>query len=248
MKKTGFVLIPGGGMGSWIWEPLVPRLHLPVLAPDKRSEEEDPVRLFKTVSVLDCARYLCRLIDDAGFTSVILVGHSGSGILLPDIIRIIPDKIIHTVYISASIPGEGESALDMLPFFPRILNHIGFLMMGVRKVTETSPNEKMTRKYFCNDCNEETVRFFLEHGVRTEPRALAYNKVSRKNVPEVSATFIRLLKDKCASLALQDRMIRNLGHCNVVDIDAGHMVMLSQPDELARRLNGLIPSSFPHSV
>ena len=53
----------------------------------------------------------------------------------------------------------------------------------------------------------------------------------------VPTTYVKLLQDQSVPPEMQDKMIRNLGAPNVVVIDAGHNVMISQPEALARFLN-----------
>jgi hypothetical protein len=49
----------------------------------------------------------------------------------------------------------------------------------------------------------------------------------------VPRTYIKLLRDRTIRPAQQDRMIANLGDAHVLQLDAGHDAMLSQPAELA---------------
>ena len=59
-------------------------------------------------------------------------------------------------------------------------------------------------------------------------------------VPEdLPRTYVRLLQDASLTVATQDQMIANLGGAEVVDLDAGHMAMISQPAALASLLNAL---------
>jgi hypothetical protein len=49
---------------------------------------------------------------------------------------------------------------------------------------------------------------------------------------------VRLLRDASITPDAQYKMIANLGTVNVVDLDAGHMAMISDPQGLATILNG----------
>ena len=53
-------------------------------------------------------------------------------------------------------------------------------------------------------------------------------------------TWIRTLQDLIVPAAKQTRFAHNVGPCSVVDIDAGHMCMVSQPATLAGLLNGIV--------
>ena len=47
-------------------------------------------------------------------------------------------------------------------------------------------------------------------------------------------------KDKGLSVQLQDKMIKNLNAQKVVELDSGHLPMISQPKELSEILNNFI--------
>ena len=50
---------------------------------------------------------------------------------------------------------------------------------------------------------------------------------------------MRLTLDASLSLETQNQMIKNLGDVDVVNLDSGHMAMISHPEELAGILNKL---------
>jgi hypothetical protein len=92
---------------------------------------------------------------------------------------------------------------------------------------------------FCNDMDRAQTASTLARlvpealGVLAEPADLTG---LRHPIPR---TYVRLTLDASLSLDTQDRMIKNLGEVDAVDLDAGHMAMISQPRELADLLNGL---------
>ena len=56
---------------------------------------------------------------------------------------------------------------------------------------------------------------------------------------QIPCTYVRLLRDARLTLDAQDRMAANLGEVRIVDLDAGHMAMISRPAELAAILEAL---------
>jgi hypothetical protein len=92
---------------------------------------------------------------------------------------------------------------------------------------------------FCNDMDEDQVASTLSRmvpesvGVLSEPSDLTG---LRQPIPR---TYIRLLRDASISLEVQNQMIENLGQADVVDLDAGHMAMISRPRDLADIINAL---------
>jgi hypothetical protein len=97
---------------------------------------------------------------------------------------------------------------------------------------------------FCNDMDEQHARFVLDR-TGTEAAGILAEPVSRVGIrPELPKTFVKLLRDQSLPPDTQDMLIEHLrdspgGEVDVVTIDAGHDVMISQPKELADVLNRL---------
>jgi hypothetical protein len=62
--------------------------------------------------------------------------------------------------------------------------------------------------------------------------------VSRRGTPEIPTTYIRLTRDRAMTRRLVDRQIAAYDlPLDVVELDAGHDVMVSHPRELGALLN-----------
>jgi hypothetical protein len=59
----------------------------------------------------------------------------------------------------------------------------------------------------------------------------------------VSRSWVRPLQDAIVTPEEQLRFAGNVGNCPVVDIDAGHMCMISKPGTLAALLDGFARKS-----
>ena len=55
----------------------------------------------------------------------------------------------------------------------------------------------------------------------------------------VPMTYVKLMQDTILSPSLQDEIIATLGSAEVVELEAGHDAMVSQPEALAGLLNDL---------
>ena len=81
---------------------------------------------------------------------------------------------------------------------------------------------------------------------RRRPRAFA-DAVTRVGIPpELPKTYVRLARDQALTPEDQDRQIENLraspgGEVRVVELDTGHMVMISAPEALAAVLAEVAP-------
>lgn len=77
--SQGFVLLPGAGLSAWLWTELVPLLAAPAAAA-RRLEDESPEGRARA-SFTDLVSYATKQIDETGWDRVVLVGHSGAGLI-----------------------------------------------------------------------------------------------------------------------------------------------------------------------
>ena len=92
---------------------------------------------------------------------------------------------------------------------------------------------------FCNDMDHDQTAFTLERLVPEADLVITEPVDLRGLQNPIPRTYIRLLRDASIIPAAQDKMITNLGGAEVIDLDAGHMEMISQPTQLADMLNAL---------
>ena len=107
------VLVHGGGFGASCWDPLLPHVDGPVLAVDMPGRGRRPADL-RTVTVDDFTAAVVDEIVAADLHDVLLVGHSMAGITLPRVAEAIPERLRRLVFVSCTVPAEGESILDTL--------------------------------------------------------------------------------------------------------------------------------------
>jgi pimeloyl-ACP methyl ester carboxylesterase len=186
-----------------------------------------------------------RDVDAAGFERFVLVGHSMGGLTISEVAGRVPDRVEHLVYVSCMVPPEGASAIEALPEDLRARTR-----EAVEEARQGGDNpiggldEQTTRTMFCNDMDEQHARFVLDR-TGTEAAGILAEPVSRVGIrPELPKTFVKLLRDQSLPPDTQDMLIEHLrdspgGEVDVVTIDAGHDVMISQPKELADVLNRL---------
>jgi pimeloyl-ACP methyl ester carboxylesterase len=232
----GFVLIHGGGLGPWVWDRVIPLLNLPALAVNRTGNTNQNINL-KKLTIANCAGFVKTEIEKTGFQRVIVVGHSIGGVIAPEVAAQLPDRIAHLVFIAANIPPEGKRPLDILPLMPRLMNRLVIELQDLGISMPRGQVENVIRNTLCNDTEEETLQWVLSHNISPEPRALAFERISRANVPDLPCTFIKLLQDRTLSLEAQDQMVENLGGAHVLTLDTGHTAMVSRPKALAQLLN-----------
>ena len=96
--------------------------------------------------------------------------------------------------------------------------------------------EQFFRHMFCNDMDEATTQWLLDN-LGPEPPAALITPVSRKELPQsIPITYVLLTKDQALPPEAQRQILRNVGAPEVVELDSGHDVMISHPQELAEVL------------
>jgi pimeloyl-ACP methyl ester carboxylesterase len=231
-----FVLIHGGAHGAWCWSPLVPFLEAPALAVDLPGRGTRPGDLEK-LTAADFAASVVADIERNGLTDVILVGHSMAGVTLPRVADRIPDRLERLVFVSCSVPRDGETVISLLD--PEI-REMAAQQMGA--TFSTGFTEDIATQMFCNDMDDVQTKFVLDHigaeapGIVTEPIDLSG---LRHPIPR---TYVRLLQDGSLSQDVQSQCIAALGEVEEVVLDTGHNVMVSSPEKLAAVLNRYLES------
>jgi len=84
-NNLGFVLLPGGGMSSWVWRDLIPNLKKPSVAVDYRLPANTQ-EARQSATIRDCTDHIINQIERNKLERVILVGHSGAGVLAQDLL------------------------------------------------------------------------------------------------------------------------------------------------------------------
>ena len=148
----------------------------------------------------------------------------------------IPERLERLVFLSSAVPPNGTRIFDLLdPEVQTMANE----MEGSR-VHSSGFTEEVAKQMFCNDMNEAQTQFVLDNLCPEAPGIIfeAYDLAGLAH--PIPRTYVRLLRDQSLSQAVQDRCIAALGKVEVVALDAGHDVMISNPEALARLLNGYL--------
>jgi pimeloyl-ACP methyl ester carboxylesterase len=239
MAIDGMVLVHGGFHGAWCWERLLPHLEGPVLAVDLPGRGKHPAEMAE-VTVEACVRSVISDMDAAGLGRVLLVGHSLGGATVPVVAARVPERIAHLVLLSCILAPEEGSILDALPAETRELAR---QRLGESEAAETEMSEQHHRDLIGDELDADILRSVLER-VGPDSRLLFTDRASRAGLPDdLPRTYIRLTRDLAVPWELQEQMIELLPGLRTAEIDAGHNVMLSQPEALAAMLNEIARST-----
>jgi pimeloyl-ACP methyl ester carboxylesterase len=230
-SKYTFVLLHGAGLGGWIWDQVVDHLKSPYLAIDLpgRSGNFD----FSNIRIGNLVSNVLEKIEVSGAKKVILVAHSVTGPLALAIHASRPDLIESLVFVGAAIPRNGRSYADCLPFVSR------FFLKLLAKIYPKGLKapEKIAQKVLCNDINDTLGRTIVSKMVAEAP-CLFLDAVQW--IQPQKAVYIRLLRDKTdLTPASQAKMAALITKCRIIDVNSGHLPMLSQAAALSDALNAM---------
>jgi pimeloyl-ACP methyl ester carboxylesterase len=238
--SVGVVLVHGGYHGSWCWDSVVPRLHAPTLAVDLPGRGSRPMDLDE-VTIEVSADSVLADIDAAGFDRVVLVGHSLAGVTLPVVADKLGDRVVRLVFVSCLVVPDGESVLTMNPAEQRRAFDQR-LRSGPGEVTTLSADHH--RALLGNDLDDQQCSYVLDRVGPDSMRFFTDTVTWSAETRGIPSTYVRLLQDRAVALAVQDEMIRRLGPgVTVHDIDAGHEVMITRPDDLAAIVNRIVSTA-----
>jgi pimeloyl-ACP methyl ester carboxylesterase len=221
METTGTLLIHGGMHTSRCWADVTPLLDSPAVAVDLPGRGTQPADL-ETVSLDDCITAVLDAADRAGFERFALVGHSLGGVTITETAYRHPSRVTQLVYIGALVPPPGSSA--------------SIVMTGADLETMGPMPEEAARALFGNDLTDEQ---WDAHYRGLVPDAVGIMNARLSGYPTgLPITYVNMSRDVPVPPALAEQIIANLGPGVVRHtIDAGHIVMVSQPERLAEILN-----------
>ena len=227
-----FVLIHGAGFGASCWDELIPHLNTEALAVDLPGRGTRADVGLRAITLADCADAVREDVEAKDLRDVVLVGHSFAGVTVPRVLDLLPDRIRHVVLVSAVVPPDRSRVLDQID-------------PGVRDLVEQSiaggiyhQTREGAAAMLCNDMDEATAASTLDR-LADDSAALLSEAVDLSGYKrEIPRTYVHLTRDQCYVEELQQRSIALL-RPDVIDLDTGHMAMISAPAELATVLNAI---------
>jgi pimeloyl-ACP methyl ester carboxylesterase len=212
---------------------MLPFIDTPALAIDlpgrgSRPGELDKIRLedFVAAAVQDLQRY-----TDG---DVVLVGHSMAGITIPGVLERAHELIRHVILVSCAIPRDGTNLLSL---FSQQIQEAAALVQPTPAGTTRTEDEVLSGQAY--DMSDAQAQFTLNVVVPEtywpirEPVSLAGFE------HPVRRTWVKLTGDHTFPPELQTEMALRAGCVDVVEIDSGHMAMVSHPRDLARVINAI---------
>ena len=221
-----YVLVHGGNYDSSCWRFVTPHLDGPVVLVDLPGRGRRPVPVGE-VTFDDFVAAAVEDIEVANADDIVLVAHSAGGLTAAFVVNRLADRIRAVVFVSSTIPPDRGAIIDSID--PDVRDAV---LAGSGDGTYQIAQDTL-RAILCNDLDEEMTAIALAETIPDTTSFLSA-PIDLSGVKELSrVVYVRCLQDQTLPLQQQDAAIAAIGVATVVELDAGHMCMLSRPKELA---------------
>lgn len=233
-----FVLIHGSWQGAWAWECLEPMLRagghhtiavdLPGSGVGALPERE--------ITLDEHARNVGAIIA-AQCAPVIVVAHSGGGIVASTVAEAMPERIAHLAYVAAFLLVDGESIASFYA------SHLQPWMRGAVARLALSDDQRWSTidsrdalEVFYQCTPPQIARAAAERlGRCPEVPKRTPLRISAERFGRVPRTYVETLRDRSVHIELQ-RLMHGRTPCQVHGLDTDHAPQLSMPEALAALL------------
>jgi pimeloyl-ACP methyl ester carboxylesterase len=245
MGLPALVLVHGGGFAADCWEPTVDVIRrvepeLKVLAVDLPGRRGKPGDLV-TACIDEWVDSVVADIKSAEFDdNLVIVGHSLAGLTVPAIVaKLGSSRVREMILATAQVPANGSALVDT---FPGALS--GFMRRTAKRKVQKGRSVRagglptaLARFVLCNGMAPAQRRYTLARSCQESP-SMMIEKVDRSGMPDdVPRTWILTRRDRAVSMKIQHECIAALGGVQtLIEIDTCHMLMVSEPQRLAKIL------------
>lgn len=235
--ETVVVLVHGGGATGRTWDRLAPRLDRPAVAVDLPGRGDRPADL-GTITVADeVAAVADQTPPDA---DVVLVAHSSGGLVVPGVVAALDGRVRHVVLVAALVPPEGGNGLDCM----KPAHREGLLATveaaranGDPPITLPGPPadpEPFRTAYGGDPLTDDELAFVVDPA-RCVPDTVHhyFQPVHWSAAASVPTTYVHTLRDRPVRPEAQRDFIARLQEPAVVELDTGHLPMVTHPELVA---------------
>lgn len=223
MSTSPVLLAHGAWGGGWAWgfvQAELEKLGVASTAIDLPMAGSAPSTMADDAAAIGAA--LAQFDEPA-----VLVGHSYCGVPITEI-SAGNDRVKHLVYVCAIMPEEGQSTGSMMAEDPTP-SKVGEAIVATDDGLSTLTPEGAKAVLFNDVTDEQAAPIIAAMG--THRLSLFGEAPTRIGWKEHPSTYILTTEDLIFSPALQRRMAANA--TEVVEVEAGHIPLLSRPAELA---------------
>jgi len=231
-SRTTIVLVHGSNHGGWCWERVVPLLEAEgyeVRTPTLKGLAERANELTPEVGLPDHVKDIVGLLEGEDLESVVLVGHSAGGSVLPGVADQCEGRLKGLVYLDAFVIHDGESLMDVEP--PDSREAFTAIALEQGDGWRIPPQEQALERWGLDDPAD---REWVWECLTDMPLKAVTDPVEapRGAVKRLPRTFIDLTDPKNPGLSPSTERARAEG-MEMREIPTGHDAMVTAPAELA---------------
>lgn len=229
-----FVLVHGAWHGGWCWDRVVPLMReagANVTTPTLTGLGERAHLIDRSVNVDVHAQDIINHIQFEELSNVILVGHSYAGFPVPIATSKLGDAVSHMVLLDAYFPKEGETILDYVDDnFKNDFN--------AKAAADPGWNMPPLPAELFGLSGDDAA--WVSKLLTPQPAATQNEPARYGSTPLPKRTYIRCTESKIAWIFQKSlENVKEDGGFDMLEIAAGHDVMVTNPKELADMLLGL---------
>jgi pimeloyl-ACP methyl ester carboxylesterase len=235
-----YVLVHGAWHGSWCWEKVVPLLkqaghQVEILDLPGHGQDRTPIR---EITLTAYTKRLCETLD-AQAEPVMLVGHSMGGMVITQVAEERPEKIQTLVYLTAFLPQNGESLLQIARTNSDSLLTPN-LVVNEEQGYLTFKEGASLKEIFYDDCSDEDVARARSLLVLQAIAPMATPvRISAEQFGRVPRVYIECLRDRTITPCIQKMMYTAMPCQTILSMETSHSPFFSSPQELVRHLTSL---------
>lgn len=228
------MLIHGGTFDDRCWDRLAPLLGGPVTRvrlPGRGGVREDELGTLTQQDYRDAVAQAVAAIGD----DMVLVAHSLAGLSVGAGACAAPDRVRHVALLSAAIPAPGQSVLSMREAAEADSDTA---VTATRAGAVVEPDRDHIA-YMAPDLSAADVDYAYSIAVRESSGPVLTAVAPGTDDIPAPKTWVRLTADPIFTPTLQTSTAERIGVERIVDLDSGHLPMISCPPELAAILAAL---------
>jgi pimeloyl-ACP methyl ester carboxylesterase len=225
-KSNGIIFISGAGLRPSIWDKVIEGVYVPNVVVDyKEMLTKNP-----NATLSDYVQIAYEKSVSLNTDTVTVVAHSIGGITGLELVKRLDMKCVGIIGVCAALPKPGNNFMSILPFPQKIV------MSFVLKILGTNPPESQIKAGLANGLSDTQTKEIVKQ-FQPESKLLYTDKTSRAPLPLVPITYIKAMQDKEFSESMYKKILGNYTSADVINVDSGHMPMISHPDEVIRAIN-----------
>jgi pimeloyl-ACP methyl ester carboxylesterase len=234
-----FVLVHGGGLGGWCWKWTAAALRKEgheVFTPTltgfgDRAHLVEAARSFETF-----VEDIVQTIRFEDLDSVVLVGHSMGGVIIPRVAEVVADRIRCVVWLTAAVCADGESLLDTIPQTSWVAKAV---TIGPDGTAHTDPDLILDANI--QDGTPDQRTFVRDRHHPYPPHALVEpGRHSTFLALDLPTAYVVATDDRTIEPSLQRMLAERLPGARLAEVDGGHSCMITRPEEVAAALVDVI--------